>query len=74
MKKNFINYLILIFLCITQISAQSVSVHIPIIKMAKAAYNARPYLTELDKEVKITTVGKKEFIFVVLILVKLLKI
>lgn len=64
MKKNLINYLILIFLCITQISAQSVSVHIPIIKMAKAAYNARPYLTELDKEVKITTVGKKEFIFV----------
>ena len=68
MKKHFIT---LAVMCITGITAHAISigmggvgVDIPVTKIVKAAYNARPNLTELDKEVKITSVGKKEFILV----------
>lgn len=68
MKKHFIT---LAVMCITGITAHAISigmggvgVDIPVTKIVKAAYNSRPYLTELDKEVKIASVGKREFILV----------
>ncbi len=58
-------------MCISIIAAHAISigmggvgVDVSVTKIVKAAYNSRPYLTEIDKEVKIASVGKKEFILV----------